>query len=144
MPRTVETSIVIMRSPLDVYDYVTDVRNLPKWRTDIVDGGLDTPGPQRVGSRGWDSALIMGRVRRFDWEVTDAVPGEKYGVRGTKGPVRVHVTLGFAPQDGDTRVDYTLWFTGHGPMGFLRHLLIRRIAAERDTLLVPLKQHLEA
>ncbi|KGN37449.1 SRPBCC family protein [Knoellia subterranea] len=142
--RTVETSIVIARSPQDVYDYATDIERLPEWRADIVDAGLDTPGPQRVGSRGWDAARIMGRVRRFDWEVTDAVPGKSYGVRGTTGPVRVNVVFGFAPQDRGTRVDYRLWFTGHGPVGIMRHLLIRRIEAERDTILVPLKHHLEA
>lgn len=144
MTSTVETSIVVMRSPREVFDYVSDVTHLPEWRTDIVGAGLETPGPMRLGSRGWDSARVMGRERRFDWEVTDFEEGERYGIRGVSGPVRPHVTFRFTPQDGGTRVDYALRLSGHGPLGVLRHLLIRRLTAKRDTLLVPLKERLEA
>lgn len=82
MSEVVTTSIVIDRSPQEVFDYVADVRHLPDWRTDIVDAGLDRPGPLHIGSRGWDSARIMGRERRFDWAVADLDNGVRYGIQG--------------------------------------------------------------
>lgn len=58
--------------------------------------------------------------------------------------MRPRVTMEFTPVGEGTRVDYSLRFTGHGPFGVLRHLLVRRIAAHRDHLLVPLKERLES
>jgi hypothetical protein len=43
---------VIRRSPEEVYEYVADASRDVHWRTGIVDSGLRSEGPARVGSVG--------------------------------------------------------------------------------------------
>ena len=47
---TAETSQVIARSPQDVFAFVADVRNDPKWHTDVTEAALTQGDGTSVGS----------------------------------------------------------------------------------------------
>jgi len=49
----------------DVFGYVTEFTNNPKWRQNAIDTWWIDEGPTRPGRRGGQAARILGR--RMDW-----------------------------------------------------------------------------
>jgi carbon monoxide dehydrogenase subunit G len=47
---TAESSIDIARPAAEVFEFVSDLRNDPKWHTDILDAQLTSQGPVAAGS----------------------------------------------------------------------------------------------
>lgn len=116
MPKLIQASTEIGRSPQDVFDYVSDAARLPDWQPSVVEAAAEPPGVRRVGMRGHEVRKVPGGPRTFRWEVTECKPGARWSVRGIDGPVRAHVTLALRPSNNGagTHLDYTIWFEGHG------------------------------
>ena len=64
-------SAIIDATPEEVFQFVIDVNNEPKWRLKSVESGLKTDGPMRVGTIGYSTAEVgRGKTDSIDWKVT--------------------------------------------------------------------------
>ena len=72
---TLTDSIMISRPSADVFAFVADMNNIPKWQSEVVTSKVITPGPTRVGTR-FTEDVKMGPTRSTAaCEVTEFSPG---------------------------------------------------------------------
>jgi uncharacterized protein YndB with AHSA1/START domain len=145
MSKVIEAGTEIARSPLEVFEYVSDATRLPEWQPLVDEAVADPPGVRRVGMTGREVRRVPGGARTFRWEVTECDPGSRWSLRGVDGPVRAHVTVTLAPTLGGagTHVDYAIWFEGHGIGKLVRLLAQQGARKEVPAILALLKQRLE-
>ena len=77
-------TVEIERSPAEVWAFVIDVRNDPRWRTGIIESGLISPPPIAVGTEGF-ARTEKGEVR---WCVRALEPGSAVDWDLATGPIR--------------------------------------------------------
>jgi len=110
MLRAVHAEVVvdIDRSPEDVYAYLTDVSNLPRWQSGVH-------GARREGSQIHESRHMLGR----ELQTTLAIDAEErprlFVLRATNSPVPFTVRHELEPSGGGTR----LTVIGEGDAGML-------------------------
>lgn len=146
MPKVIEASTDIDRTPREVFDYVADPARLPHWQPSVDRAAFEPPGARpSVGAYGYEVRRVPGGPRTFRWEVTECEPGRRWTVRGVDGAVRAHVTLALVPMGAgtSTHVDYRIWFEGHGIGRVFRLLASRGARREVPSNLFLLKQRLE-
>jgi uncharacterized protein YndB with AHSA1/START domain len=102
---SVEGSVTINRPVEEVFAYVVDPANDPKWRFDILESTQVTPGPTQVGSRIRWVVKFMGR-RETDVEVTGFEPSRLEEIQSRSAMpmgLQPKITYLFEPADGGTR-----------------------------------------
>jgi uncharacterized protein YndB with AHSA1/START domain len=111
------TSLVeIKRNPQDVFLYVADPTQRPKWQDAIEHVQVVRETPEGVGTQVRETRRIQGASRTFTWEVTEYDPGRRYALRGVDGPVRARVLINLTPVDdgAKTCVAIEIAFDGVG------------------------------
>lgn len=67
-------TITISRSPGDVFAFLADLNNIPKWQAEVVTSQVITTGPTKVGTR-FTEEVKMGPMRATaNCEVTEFSP----------------------------------------------------------------------
>jgi uncharacterized membrane protein len=103
-------SITIERPAADVFAYVADGMNGPKWRPGILDidlaSGSGLGAIYRQGVKG-----PGGRRIAADYEITTFDPPRKLAFRAIAGPVQPTGEYTFEDADGRTRLTFTLAVT---------------------------------
>jgi uncharacterized membrane protein len=106
MPRAEHTA-VIQRPSKDVFAFLADAENDPKWRPGVLDisrvSGEGVGARYRQGVKG-----PLGRRVAADIEITELMPNELIAFRAVEGPVRPAGRYELAPADGGTRVRFVL------------------------------------
>ena len=100
---TVDSTVTIERAPADVFAFVSDPGNDPRWHHNILEARRTSDGPLGVGSTyEWD-ASFLGR-RKVDVEVTRYEPDRLAETRLESGWMKATVTYVLEPADGGTRL----------------------------------------
>ena len=74
MIQVTETT-TISRSPGEVFAFLADLNNIPKWQTEVVTSKVLTTGPTRVGTRFTEDVKMWGPMRATaNCEVTEFSP----------------------------------------------------------------------
>ena len=113
-----EYSVLVRRTPEDVYAFLADGLNNTAWR----------PGVRSVthasGPAGREGAVYVQRMAGpggheidGDYEITEARPGEVLRFQVIAGPARPHGVFLLIPEPGGTKVSFALSFE---PTGFLK------------------------
>jgi uncharacterized membrane protein len=85
----VEESIIIDRSPEEVFRFISVRTNDPAWMASVTESEwLDPDAPMAVGRRGRMVMQAMGR-REFLDEVTEYEPGRRIAHRSVAGPMQI-------------------------------------------------------
>ncbi len=71
----VSDSITISRAPADVFAFMADMNNLPKWQSEVVASTVVTPGPTRVGTKFTEDVKMGPTHATASCEVTEFTPG---------------------------------------------------------------------
>jgi len=110
MLRAVHAEVVvdIDRSPEDVYAYLTDVSNLPRWQSGVHSA-------RREGSHIHESRHMLGRELNTTLEIEEEDPPCLFALRAVNSPVPFSVRHELEPSGGGTR----LTVTGEGDAGML-------------------------
>jgi len=110
MLRAVHAEVVvdIDRSPEDVYAYLTDVSNLPRWQSGVHSA-------RREGSHIHESRHMLGRELNTTLEIEEEDPPRLFALRAVNSPVPFSVRHELEPSGGGTR----LTVTGEGDAGML-------------------------
>jgi uncharacterized membrane protein len=102
-----ENSVVINRPRSDVFAFVADHENDPKWRPGVVDiKRASGDGQGAVYTQGVQGP--MGRRIDADFEVTAYQDGTLLAFRTLAGPVRPEGSYRFEDANGGTRVTFSL------------------------------------
>lgn len=110
MLRAVRAEVVveIARPPEDVYAFLTDVSNLPKWQSGVHSA-------RREGSHIHESRHMLGRELQTTLEVEQEEPPRVFALRALNSPVPFTVRHELEPSGEGTR----LTVVGEGDPGML-------------------------
>jgi uncharacterized protein YndB with AHSA1/START domain len=145
---TVEESVTIARPVDDVFAFVVDARNIPKWRPDV----LEVRGaPERVSvGTTFEELISFGGKKVWGMRVTALKPGRSEVIEAISGPgVRPTQTFLFEPvADGargtsGTRVTFRGEIRTLGGFRLLEPLLPPMIRGNWQRYLAILKRLLE-
>jgi uncharacterized membrane protein len=117
---TLNDDIVIDRPVEQVFTFVSNLENAPKWQSDLVTSTLDTAGPIGVGSKFREVTKVLGRKVDALCEITEYDYPTKMAFKATSAAGMDYDGVYIAePSGADTR----LRFTGTVTLkGFLRLL----------------------
>ena len=141
--RSFERSVVIERAPEEVFAFVADLRNDPRWNSAIDEVRQTSEGPPEVGTTFRTVAHFLGRRFETPEEVTEYKPDRKLSTEVTSGPLWFTGSRIVEGVAGGTRL--TLTVEGYSG-GFFRiaEPIFARLAARRlKTELARLKDLLE-
>jgi uncharacterized membrane protein len=127
---TIEHELVIERPLDEVFAYVTDPANVPRWQSGVLSTTKTSEEPMRAGVRWREVRTFLGRRVEGTLEATEYEPGRLFAVKSVSGTVAIQVRHLFEPFDGGTRIRVL----AEGSPGRLRRLggrFVRR-AAERQ------------
>ena len=137
-----EKTVVIDRSPEDVFEFLANAENDPQWRRGVLDiqrvSGEGAGARYRQGVKG-----PLGRRIPADIEITEYRPNELIAFRATEGPVRPEGRYELTPADNGTRVRFRLDADTPGAKRLLAPVVQRQMASEVGRL-DELKRVLEA
>jgi uncharacterized protein YndB with AHSA1/START domain len=121
-----ELDVVVDRPVAEVFRYVTDVRNLPKWQASAEEAAWEGDGPVGQGSRLRERRTFMGRTLESTLEVIAFEPERRFDLEATGGPFPLRVRHEFEPENGSTHIHVV----GEGePSGLFR--FAERMAAKQ-------------
>ena len=142
----VEATITIDRPRADVFDFVTNVANMPRWVSGVSSAALRTPemGP---GARFVCRYVSSLRPNEIEIEVSAYDRPGLFGLRSARGPFDFEGTMTLQEADGATVVTNSIvadpdsvatrlaaimfgWFVGPS----MRKRLARELEALRDSI----------
>ena len=141
--RSFTYTIHIARSPEQVWAYMMDFSNAPRWRNLVRSIEVLTPGPLAVGAKLKVTFDSLGKTRSAISEVWVFEPARRMGVRNTEQNVTGVFESTLAPENGGTRVTFTGDIQPHGFMWLVMPWLIRGNRRRYQEQLPNLKAELE-
>ena len=138
----VERGTYIAKAPADVFEFVADIRNDPKWHTDVLEAESTTDA---VGVGTVFNVKVkpsMG-VSEGTMTVSRLEAGRLVEFQGRMGKMNPTVTNMCAPEGNGTRVTRRVEMQPPGMMRLMSPLIARMIAKANDGFLANLKQVLE-
>jgi uncharacterized membrane protein len=116
---TSSVAVTISRPIDEVFAFVADARNRPRWDDSVDSEELTSPEPIGVGTTVRTKMRSMGREYEYNWEVTEHQPPERMTIESTSGPMSTSLVYRLEARDGGTLVHFSV--TGR-PAGLLRPL----------------------
>ena len=121
-----EHELEIARPPEDVYAFLADPENLPKWQHEVLEVRRESD------MRFTEIRTFVGRRIESTLEVTAAEPGREFGLRSSAGPVHFAVRHLLEPAgEGGTRLRVMGESEGAGGLFKLGGRLLRRAVERR-------------
>jgi carbon monoxide dehydrogenase subunit G len=103
-----EVTVEIARSPEEVFDFLTDVSNLPRWQSGVHSA-------RREGSQIHESRHLLGRELSTILEIEESERPRLFTIRAVNSPVPFSVRHQLERNGGGTR----LTVVGEGDAGLL-------------------------
>jgi uncharacterized protein YndB with AHSA1/START domain len=137
-----ERTVVIDRPIEEVFAYVTDQTNTPRWQAGLVEVKRTTVGPIGIGTKHTFVRNFIGRRMEADNEYVAYEPNRLVTFRTTSGPSLVASYLFDAVPDG-TRLTSRVELQGAGLFGLLEPVIGAGLRREMKAALPALKVLLE-
>ncbi|MDX1765529.1 MAG: SRPBCC family protein [Candidatus Saccharimonadales bacterium] len=133
MSVNVSASVVIEATPEEVFQFVIDPINEPKWRLKSVESGLKTEGPMRVGTVGYSKAEVgRGKIDSIDWKVTKLENNKHATWDLLTGPLEGTGGYLVEPVNGGTKFTLEAHVRMKGPLGFLMAPIVKMIGGKMN------------
>ena len=141
---TFESDIRIERALEEVFAYVSDPLEFPRWNSAVEAVHRSSEGENGVASTySMERQLPTGRAVNKLEIVTRAWPRE-FAIRTTSGPTPFHYRYRFSRENGETVVRLSAEVELQGAAAFLPQLARRAVTRGVDDNLATLKEILEA
>ena len=102
---TLRNELDVNRPAADVYDFLVNIENAPKWQPAVIETRRITEGPIRVGTQFREVAKVMGRRVETTCEITELVPLKCMAFRATStGPFAYHTSYSLEDRGNSTRI----------------------------------------
>jgi carbon monoxide dehydrogenase subunit G len=132
-----EVTVEIARTPEEVFDFLTDVANLPRWQSGVHSA-------TREGLRIHESRSMLGRELATTLEIEESERPHVFAIRAIDGPIPFSVRHELEPNGSGTRLR-VVGAGDTGPLpGFAAGLMARRAEKQFRKDFERLKQLLEA
>ncbi len=140
---TFENTVLIARPIEDVFGFLSDLENVPRWNYAIVETRKVSEGPIGVGTVYRQVRSVPSRSEER-LEITTYDPPRQLGLRGRLGPFasRLFYALDATPEG--TRVTNTVEVELHGPGRLLGRVAVPRVRDAVAANLRKLKELVEA
>ncbi len=140
----VQESVEINRPLHEVFAYVSDVGNYPKWMGHVLEVRTDTPGPPRVSDRFAVAIKSVGRRFQTPYERTSYEPDRGCKDQALGGPIPNHEWQSAVQAvPGGTRLTRTVDVQSGGLLKLLEPLQKRAAARQLRKDLRTLKHVVE-
>jgi hypothetical protein len=100
---TFENALTIHRPVEDVFSFLADFENVPRWNYAIEATRKTSPGPVGVGTT-YSQTRSVPRRAEEGFEVTLFEPVSRLAIRGRIGPFQATMSYRLQPADGGTRL----------------------------------------
>lgn len=140
---TVEKSILINRTPQEVFDFASDPANELKWRADLSASEWTSHGPPGVGATIRQVGRFLGRKSEGTGEVTRWDPPHQFDIKSTSGPIPFETASTIESTENGTLFTATGQASPGGLFKLVQPLIARQFEKLLDTQLAATKRLLE-
>jgi carbon monoxide dehydrogenase subunit G len=99
-----EISTVINRPVEEVFAFLSDYENNPKWISGSIEVKKTSEGPIGVGATYRTVLMFLGRRIESETELTEYEPNRRHAMKSKSGPFPVENRVTFERVNGGTRV----------------------------------------
>jgi carbon monoxide dehydrogenase subunit G len=135
-------TITIERSRHDVFEFLCDLENVPKWNYAIVETRKTSDGPVRVGTTYRQVRSLPSRSEET-LQVSELEPDRRFAVHGGLGPFEGTLSYELEKIGGSTRLTNGVDLDAHGIKRLAAPIVSGRIREAVGANLETLKQLLE-
>jgi uncharacterized membrane protein len=136
-------TITVGRRPDEVFAFLADFENVPRWNYAIAETRKITDGPVGVGTRYRQTRTLPTRSEET-FAVTEFEPVHRISIDGALGPFEGEIRYLLEPLGNATVITNTMTLQPSGPLRLVAPLAAPRVKAAVATNLDVLKQLLEA
>ena len=140
----VETTVHINRPPQEVFAYLSNFENNPRWQSGMREARFTSEGPLRLGSTYEQVASFLGRPVLSTFEVIAYAPGQMVKATSTSGSFPITFTRMVVAEEEGTRVTAVIEGDASGFFKLAEPLLTRFVQRSVDNDYANLKKILEA
>jgi carbon monoxide dehydrogenase subunit G len=140
---TRSVAIVIARPIEEVFDFVSDARNRPRWDDSVDSEELTSPEPIGMGSTVRTRMRSMGRDYELDWEIVQHEPPNRQRIESTSGPFPTTLEYDLAEGTDGTRLLFSVTGRPAGALELMQPLIARNTQRNLDGGFARLKELLE-
>ena len=138
-----DLGVLIDKPVKDVFAFITNAANMPKWNAAVVSMEQITPGDVGVGTKFKNVGEMMGRRIEGEMEVIAFEPDTKYGFQMNAGPVQVSITLTFKTVGTGTKLSLNAQGNPGGFFKLAEGVMQGRVKSMMEENLARLKSVLE-
>jgi carbon monoxide dehydrogenase subunit G len=106
--RRLERSAEITSTSAEIYAFLADPTNLPRWQTGIVSAERTSPEPTRAGSTARVVRELMGQQIAADITVTEADQDRRLVLTSNVSGIGVTAALDLTPRNDGTLVAFSM------------------------------------
>ena len=106
--RRVDASQLLPAAPQRVFDFVSDLANLPSWQSGIVSAELTSSPPVGIGSTAHVVRELMGQQIAVDVTITAYEPGRRLGLSSAASGIGIEATLELEPASAGTLARFSM------------------------------------
>jgi carbon monoxide dehydrogenase subunit G len=139
-----EIGTLIDRPVQDVFTFLSNPLNLPKWQTMIASIEQITPGAVGAGSKYNLSAEMMGRKIDGIMEVVEYQPPTRFGFVNNAGPIQVKVVMTLKPVGTGAKITLNAEGNPGGLFKLAEGALAGQVKSQMEANLARLKAVLES
>lgn len=136
-------AVVISRPRDEVFAFVADARNRPRWDDSVDSEELTSPEPTGVGTTVRTKLRSMGRDYEYTWRVVEHEPPERMTIESTSGPMSTTLAYRLDARDGATSVQFSVTGRPTGLLRLLQPIIARTTQGNLDRGFARLKALLE-
>jgi hypothetical protein len=135
-------TVTIGRPPAEVFAYLSQFENVPRWNYAISETRKVTDGPVGVGTR-YHQTRTLPRPADETFEVTGFDPDRRLSISGDLGPFRGEIVYLLEPAGDSTVLANTMDLRPAGPLRLLAPLAAPRVRSAVAANLHELKRLLD-
>ena len=139
-----ELGTLVDRPQQEVFDFISNPLNLPKWQAMVGSIEQAAPGPVGVGSKYNVHAEMLSRTLDGVMEITAYEPPAKFGFTNQAGPMQVTVLVTLKPAGTGAKITLHAQGNPGGLFKLAEGPLSHQVQSQMEANLARLKALLEA
>jgi carbon monoxide dehydrogenase subunit G len=136
-------AITISRPIEEVFAFVSDARNRPRWDQSVDSEELTSPEPVGVGSTVRTRMRSMGRDYELGWEIVEHDPPRSQRIESTSGPFSTTLLYDLSEDEEGTLVRFSVTGRPAGALRLMQPVIARTTQRNLDQAFPRLKELLE-
>jgi uncharacterized protein YndB with AHSA1/START domain len=134
---------MISRSPGEVFAFLADLSNFPKWRANLVSFTILTEGPTKVGTRCAEVVQVGPMRATGTCDVTEFSPGRLLAFTATSAGIVYDGRIVVEPWNDGSKLTVTAEVYPRGPMKLVQPVLSRKLKSGIEEEASAVKELLE-